>query len=98
MAKPSLLYASPLPPARSGIADYSGFLLNSLAEFFDITLYTGAKDSLVPALSRFPVVRHGSGDTRFDAFDHCLYQIGNNPWYHGYIYEACLRHPGWVVL
>ena len=37
--------------------------------------------------------------TRFDpaAYDHLVYQLGNNP-AHGFVYEMALRHPGVVVL
>jgi glycosyltransferase involved in cell wall biosynthesis len=39
------------------------------------------------------------GDTvPWDGYDFKLYNIGNNPWYHAQIYEACLRHPGTVIL
>jgi glycosyltransferase involved in cell wall biosynthesis len=34
----------------------------------------------------------------WDRFDFKLYNVGNNPWYHCYIYEAALRHPGTVIL
>ena len=99
MRKPTMLYASPFPPQQSGISDYSTYMAPALQEFFDVTLYTGDYKLAVPELrENFPVIRHGVDEVRFEAYDHLVYQIGNNPWYHGYIYEACLRHPGLVIL
>jgi glycosyltransferase involved in cell wall biosynthesis len=98
MRKPTLLYASPLPPARSGIADYSAYLLPALAEFFDVTLYAGNAEPLAASVAGYPVVRHGKDTIAFGKYDYRMYQMGNNPWHHGYIYDAALSHPGWVVL
>src|SRR5438067_1541652 len=98
MAKPALLYASPLPPAQSGIAVYSDWMITALAAHFDITLYTHANNLPEGRLKEFPVLIHGSDLRRVSKFDHRLYQIGNNPWHHGFIYEACLANPGWVVM
>lgn len=33
-----------------------------------------------------------------ERYPHKIYNIGNNPWYHGYIYECCLQSPGVVIL
>lgn len=99
MRKPSLLYASPFPPQQSGIATYSRWMVQALAEYFDITLYL-APDVPIEGedLKRFAVLRHESGEPSLERYPLRLYQIGNNPWYHGYIYDICLRYPGWVVM
>ena len=36
--RPTLAFVSPLPPDRSGIADYTADLLPALADHYDITL------------------------------------------------------------
>ena len=96
-----LAYFSPLPPSKSGIADYSEELLPYLSRGADISVFVErAKESL----------EHGARDeysvyevSRFDAlnrdrpFDLCLYHQGNNP-YHEYIYDRALAVPGVVVL
>lgn len=97
MCKPSLLYASPFPPQESGISDYSVALTQVLREYFDITLYV-AGPIADPVATQFRVLRHGVDPIPFDDFDYRFYHIGNNPWFHGYIYEAALRHPGVVLL
>jgi glycosyltransferase involved in cell wall biosynthesis/SAM-dependent methyltransferase len=73
-------FFSPLPPCRSGIADYSETLAERLKPLVDLEIFADA-------------------DRPFDAsdFDVALYQLGNNP-YHGFVYEAALRHPGVVVM
>ena len=96
--KPSLLYASPFPPQKSGISDYSEVLVNELAKKFDITLYSDDYEIESPSLKKYPVLKNGVDTVEFDCFDHIIYNIGNNPWFHGYIYEAAIKHPGMVIL
>ena len=98
MKKPSLLYASPFPPMKSGISDYSVVLVKALAEAFDITLYTDDYVISEPTLDGFPVLKYGSDHVDFDAFDYRIYNMGNQPDFHSYIYEAALEHPGMVIL
>jgi len=78
-------FFSPLPPARSGIADYSEALLQSLKPLLDLEVFSGAGQSFDPK--------------SFDAkpFDIALYHVGNNAC-HGFVYETALRHPGVVVM
>jgi len=73
-------FFSPLPPCRSGIADYSATLAEHLRPLADVEVFA-------------------DGDRPFDPsrFDIALYHLGNNP-YHGFVYEAALRHPGVVVM
>ena len=93
-------YCSPLPPQPSGIADYSAELLPHLAEHLDVDVYTGGGYHPDEAVAgRFTVRRLGelpaAGARRYDAV---LYQLGNDPRYHGGIYRALLARPGVVVL
>lgn len=73
-------YFSPLPPCRSGIADYSETLIEHLKPLAELEVFA-------------------DGDRPFDPsrFDIALYHLGNNP-YHGFVYEAALRHPGVLVM
>lgn len=73
-------FFSPLPPCRSGIADYSETLAEHLKPLVELEVFA-------------------DGDRPFDAsrFDVALYHLGNNP-YHGFVYEAALRHPGVIVM
>jgi glycosyltransferase involved in cell wall biosynthesis len=99
--KQRIAYFSPLPPARSGISDYSRRLLESLKELYTIDLFHDA--------SYFP--RLGLGAHEFSYYDYRLfprfqrsanyagivYQMGNSG-FHGFVYDTLLEYPGLVVL
>jgi glycosyltransferase involved in cell wall biosynthesis len=96
-----LAYFSPLPPSRSGIADYSAELLPAMAEHLEIEAFTEDGLKVDPALAaRFPVRGHRAFPALWEAgrYDAVLYQVGNNVDYHAGIYEMLLRYPGIVVL
>ena len=93
-----LAFFSPLPPIRSGIADFSAALLPYLAQETEITLFVDQPDRLHPTLraqyqyqpsERYAVLRH--------QFDLPIYHIGNNS-LHRHIYQKALRYPGIAVL
>lgn len=93
-----LAYFSPLPPSRSGIADYSNALLSFLAQKAEIALFTEQPDAVVEELkSDFEVCALRDYPERRWAFDLALYQMGNSS-HHDAIYETALRYPGVVVL
>jgi len=99
VARPSLIYASPFPPLRSGVSEYSAVLARALAAHYDVTLLIDGYGPADPALAReFRVLRHRVDRVDPGGFDHRLYNIGNHPEYHGYVYECALRWPGAVIL
>jgi glycosyltransferase involved in cell wall biosynthesis/SAM-dependent methyltransferase len=73
-------FFSPLPPAKSGIADYSAALLEHFQGLVDVETFAAKPAAFDPS-----------------RYDVCVYQLGNNP-YHGFAYEAALKHPGVVVM
>lgn len=96
-----LAYFSPLPPQRSGIADYSAELLPVLARHLEVEPFVDEGVRVDPDIaSRFTV----RGDKAFPAlweagrYDAVLYHIGNNPEYHARAWQMLLRFPGIVVL
>jgi glycosyltransferase involved in cell wall biosynthesis len=93
-----IAYYSPLPPQKSGIADYSAELLPHLAEHCEIELIVD--EGSRPEETRFPI--HGQralpGLLAAGRFDAVLYQLGNNRDYHASIYRSLIDHPGVVVL
>ncbi len=96
-----LAYYSPLPPQRSGIADYSAELLPHLAEHCEIELIVDEGVRPEPGLAaRFLVHGHKAlpGLLAAGRFDTVLYQLGNNRDYHASIYKTLIDHPGVVVL
>lgn len=93
--RPRIAWFSPLPPSRSGIADYSAELLPHLAKLVDLTVFTPDPATItLPGLTVRPVsdfvVNH-------DEFDLPLYQMGNSD-QHEWVYAMLLRYPGVVVL
>lgn len=96
MGKPSLLFASPFPPLQTGIADLSVLLVEALREHFELTLLTDEPDRCQFEGLQALACRPEAVD--WDRYRLRLYNIGNNPWYHGNIYHCCLRYPGVVLL
>jgi glycosyltransferase involved in cell wall biosynthesis len=94
-----LAYFSPLPPARSGIADYSREILPHLAQIVDLTLFCVDPDAAEQALhEQFPIYRFSDYAKMRWRFDLPLYQMGNNTTHHEEIYRMSRRYPGAVVL
>lgn len=85
---------TPLPPERSGIADYSYELLEALSDIIDVTAVgRDPKRAVVPP--GVPVA--GPDDeTPRDALN--IYQMGNHAGVHSWIYRRALDVPGVVVL
>ncbi|MFZ0545043.1 MAG: hypothetical protein WAM60_06380, partial [Candidatus Promineifilaceae bacterium] len=93
-----LAYFSPLPPSRSGIADYSLALLPYLMQGADLTIFTENPDTVIAELKAAIETRPLSEypKNRWD-FDLALYQMGNSS-HHEAIYETAVSYPGVVVL
>ncbi len=95
-ARPGLVVFTPLPPARTGIADYSADLLRALAPLYAITAVTD--DHVVATPQPFAVVsaRRYAARPEWQALPH-VYMMGNNP-DHLYMLRPMARRPGLVVL
>jgi glycosyltransferase involved in cell wall biosynthesis len=94
-----LAFFSPLPPAKTGIATYSRELLPALADHYDITVFTPTPAAQAPA--RVTVVNFVADPgvlKTVPTFDHALYHLGNNPYFHLDILRAFLLWPDTVVL
>lgn len=90
-----LAYLSPLPPAKSGIANYSAMLLPALSELAEVTAVTHVAELF--KLGRAAVISFEEYAGRRGDFDAAIYQLGNNP-YHEWIYREAWDHPGVTVL
>jgi glycosyltransferase involved in cell wall biosynthesis len=96
--KPRLAFVSPLPPERSGIANYSADLLPELARHYDIELVLAQDDVALPA--SFDALPRRSLDwfeQHGHAFERIVYQFGNSH-FHTHMFALLERHPGVVVL
>jgi glycosyltransferase involved in cell wall biosynthesis len=96
-----IAWASPLPPAASGISDYSADVLGPLSERYDIELVVDPDEPLVShdLASRHTVVVGDELPSRHEArpYDLFVYQVGNSH-YHAYMVDLMRRFRGLVVL
>lgn len=96
--RPRLAYVSPLPPARSGIADYSAELLPELARHYRIELITDQEQVSDPqARACWPVRSVQWFVEHADEFDRVLYHFGNSG-FHAHMFRLLSAVPGVVVL
>lgn len=96
--KPTLAFVSPLPPDRTGIADYSADLLPALSAHYEIELVV----SDVRLETSGTMFGRPMRDTtwlrsNFHSIDRVIYQIGNSP-FHSHMLALLEEIPGVVVL
>lgn len=96
-----LHWFSPLPPANTGIADYTARLLPFLQEQFEVILWTD-QDEWDRHLSSCAEVRRYQLEhmawAELNRGDMSLYHIGNNHFFHSAIWQVSRSHPGVVIL
>jgi glycosyltransferase involved in cell wall biosynthesis len=91
-------YVSPLPPVRSGIADYSVDLLPHLAERADVRLIRLPGQPVAPEVeARWPVAPFEAAGRDEQGERLPLYQMGNNRW-HEAVMSLAFRLPGVLTL
>ncbi|HEY0061828.1 MAG TPA: glycosyltransferase [Telluria sp.] len=97
-ARPRMAYISPLPPEKSGIADYSAELLPELTRFYDIEVIVDQPvvenawiNATLPIRQLDYFEQHASG------YDILIYHFGNSAM-HRHMFSLLERHPGIVVL
>jgi glycosyltransferase involved in cell wall biosynthesis len=94
-------WVSPMPPARSGIADYSAELLPHLARHFEVDVIIDPAQPRVAAAvaGRHRIVWADEVPERHRArpYDLFIYHLGNST-FHTYMLPLLPRFPGLVVL
>jgi glycosyltransferase involved in cell wall biosynthesis len=96
--RPRMAYVSPLPPERSGIADYSAELVPELARYYDIDVIVAQEQvSDVWVNSNFPQRSAEWFDQHAHEYDRVMYHFGNSS-FHQHMFDLLERHPGIVVL
>lgn len=96
--RPKLAYVSPLPPQRSGIADYSAQLLPELLKYYQIDVVVQQDEVAVAWLGEQCVVR--SVDWFLEnasQYDRVVYHFGNSG-FHNHMFKMLDRVPGVIVL
>ncbi len=96
-----LNWFSPLPPAKSGIADYIFGLLPALKEQVDLVLWT-TQSQWSEEIENYGKVVHYQGDRipwqEINQADLNIYHIGNNSSFHQEIWEISRQCPGLVIV
>lgn len=97
--KSRIAFVTPLPPQKSGIADYSAELLPYLARHFEIDLFVekGVEVSDSFLQSNFSVYPHTDLPGRMHLYHSVVYQFGNSP-FHTHMLDLLVECPGVVVL
>jgi glycosyltransferase involved in cell wall biosynthesis len=97
---PRIAWVSPVPPAETGIADYTADILPHVADRFDIDVVVDPRSPVAPEIARrFPVIAANEVAARDRArrYDLFVYHAGNSS-FHTYQLPLMVRHPGAVVL
>lgn len=93
-----LAWFTPLPPVRSGVADYSAEILPRLAGRHEITVFVGAQAERSAAPDVAVRSAHDFVWCRQERpFDLIVYQLGNSA-HHDYTWPYLFRYPGLLVL
>ena len=90
-----IAFFGPLPPSKTGIADYNEALLPWLRKDYEIDVFLPRTN---PQASS-EVFSHGDFFVRQKkvSYDLMLYQMGNQPRFHEYMYGYLFQQPGAVV-
>lgn len=94
--RPRLAYVSPLPPQRTGIADYSAELLPALARYYDIEVIVEQGDVQLADIG-YPLRDADWLRENAASYSAVIYHMGNSPW-HCYMVELLEDVPGIIVL
>ncbi len=84
---------TPIPPDKTGIADYISELLPSLSKIYDIEIITDTVDSF----DSYPVHNIEFFENNAARYNRIIYQVGNSP-YHWYMFDLIKKFPGIIVL
>lgn len=96
-----LNWFSPLPPARSGIAHYAMQVLPFLAKHREVVVWTDQDQVSPEAQGLARVMRYDPSAPPWRELNEgavSIYHMGNQPDFHGGIWQVSLRQPGIVVL
>ena len=94
-----IAWVSPLPPASSGIADYSLALLSRISDRHELELFfDGDRAPAEEIARRWRCRPAGELPAAAGRFDLVVYQIGNSAPHHAESFRLALELPGVVVL
>ncbi|MFL6231349.1 MAG: glycosyltransferase family 4 protein [Pyrinomonadaceae bacterium] len=95
---PKIAWLSPLPPQRSGVANYSYRLVKALKPRLEIDLYCDTEAPPAELQNEFDVFPLSAFVERRHVYDEAIYHVGNHSGFHREIYRLAWDFPGTVVL
>jgi glycosyltransferase involved in cell wall biosynthesis len=96
--RPRLAFVSPLPPEKTGIADYAAELLPKLARHYEITVIVEQAEVADAWVQANTPIRDAAWFRQHaHEFDRVVYQFGNSP-FHSHMFDLLAEIPGMVVL
>ncbi|TQX86907.1 MULTISPECIES: glycosyltransferase [unclassified Rhizobium] len=96
-ARLRMAYLSPLPPMKSGIADFSAELLPELARFYDIDLVVEGVTDFTWANANARLITSDTFYKCSHEYDRILYNFGNSD-FHSHMFDLALEVPGVAVM
>lgn len=96
--KTKVAWLSPLPPQRSGIANYSHALVKGLRPYVDIDLYSDAPELDAELRNEFKVYPLSAYQSQRHQYEETIYHLGNNSQFHKEIYKLAWNFPATIVL
>jgi glycosyltransferase involved in cell wall biosynthesis len=101
IASPKLAWFTPLPPEKTGIANYNAKLLPHMSRDFDVSLVIDDGCSVTDEYLRanYPIlsVAEFEANNRIRAYDQCVYQMGNSH-FHAYMFPLMEKYGGVIVM
>lgn len=98
MEKRKMLYISPFWPVKSGISEYSETLIWGLDSFFKITLLINGYQIENKKIREHFDILYDKETLQIEKYDVLLYNFGNNPDAHDFMYDLFLQYPGFLIL
>ena len=95
--KPNLAYFSPMPPDKSGVADYSEILSQELTKYYDVIVIVSPKDKKLDWTKALKCQSIENFLANPGCFDRVLYHFGNSH-FHVEMFDYLPANPGVVVL
>ena len=98
--RPRVALFAPLPPTKSGIADYAAFMLPFWSRFWDVDLFVDSHTCSDPYVTtNYSIHSHDDFESMHTdkKYDIILYHFGNSE-YHSYMFEMLYRFGGMIIL
>ena len=95
---PRVAWLSPLPPQKSGVANYSYWLLKALKPHLAIDLFYEEQLPTAELQNDFEFHPIAEFPERHHSYDEVVYHLGNHSGFHRTIYQLAWRFPATIVL